>query len=192
MVTDDVAIRERSYAFKDVGRRPGGERWEYPRLGWNYRTSEYLAALLLARLPLLEEQTNRRNANARYLSAGLAEIEGLRPPEPRDWMTRHGYHLYTMHYDPSGFGNTPRERFAQVLQAEGIPCSLGYSGPLTDETALKTVRERYPDRVTRWDCPNVETLSKCSLWLPQQMLLGDSTDMDDIVEAVSKASRLLN
>ena len=50
VTTHDKDVRDRVHAFMNVGRAPGGARWEYPRLGWNYRPSEYLAALLIARL----------------------------------------------------------------------------------------------------------------------------------------------
>ena len=67
----------------NVGRAPGGARWEYPRLGWNYRPSEYLAAILQVRLELLEAQTDLRNRNAVYLSNALETIEGITPPTTR-------------------------------------------------------------------------------------------------------------
>ncbi len=186
LITDDVDIRDRAYAFKDVGRRPGGERWEYPRLGWNYRTSEYLAAILLKRLPDLESQTRRRNENAKFLSDELGKIDGITPPSSKDYVTRHGYHLYIMQYDPSAFGGKTRDQFLDALRGEGITSSPGYQRPLTDEGALKTVAERYPHMVRRMPCPNVEHVSSHSIWLYQSMLLADHEDLEDIVEAVVK------
>ena len=186
ILTNDKEIRDRGYAFKDVGRRPGGERWNYPRLGWNYRTSEYLAAILLNRLNYLEDQTNLRNKNAAYLSNELKKISGITPPRWHNWVTQHGYHLYMMLYHPAEFGNHSRDEFVEALQAEGISCSPGYKRPLTDEGALKTVSERYPHRVNRLHCPNVEFTCKHSVWLYQSMLLSTKEDMDDIVEAIAK------
>ena len=189
ILTNDKDIRDRAYAFKDVGRRPGGERWEYPRLGWNYRTSEYLAAILLSRLTHLEDQTDLRNENAAYLSGGLEKIGGITPPRWRAWVTQHGYHLYTMLYHPEEFGGRSRDEFVRALQAEGITCSAGYKRPLTDEGALKTVLETYPHLVRRLPCPNVEFTCDHSVWFYQSMLLGTKGDMDDIVEAVAKIKR---
>ena len=80
LITNDVDVRDRAYAFKDVGRRPGGERWEYPRLGWNYRTSEYLAAILLKRLPDLESQIRLRNESATFLTTELKKSRVSLPP----------------------------------------------------------------------------------------------------------------
>jgi dTDP-4-amino-4,6-dideoxygalactose transaminase len=189
LLTNDQDIRDRAYAFKDVGRRPGGERWEYPRLGWNYRTSEYLAAILLARLENLEEETRRRNENATYLSEALDEIDGITPPRWQPWVTRHGYHLYMMLYDPQPFGGRSRDEFVQALDAEGVSCTAGYKRPLTDEGALTTVAARYPHLVHRRPCPNIEYACDHSVWFYQQMLLGNRADMDQIVEAIVKIQR---
>jgi dTDP-4-amino-4,6-dideoxygalactose transaminase len=189
ILTNDKDIRDRAFAFKDVGRRLGGERWEYPRLGWNYRTSEYLAAILMRRLEKLEDETKQRNKNAAYLSEGLDEIGGITPPRWRPWVTQHGYHLYMMQYDPDQFGGHSRDEFAEALYAEGITCTPGYKRPLTDEGALTTVAARYPHLVSRQPCPNIEFACDHSIWLYQSMLLGSREDMDDIVEAVAKIKR---
>ncbi len=189
IVTNDQDIRDQAHAFKDVGRRPGGERWEYPRHGWNYRTSEYLAAILLRRLSKVESQTGLRNENAAYLSGELEKIGGITPPRALPWVTQHGYHLYMMLYEPEAFGGRSRDAFVKALQAEGISSTPGYERPLTDEGALKTVSEQYPHLVRRLPCPNVEYTCKHSVWLYQSMLLGAQKDMDDIVEAVAKIKR---
>ena len=186
LITSDVDIRDRAHAFKDVGRRPGGERWEYPRLGWNYRTSEYLAAILLKRLPHLEDQIKLRNANADYLTKAISDIDGITPPGIRPWVTKHGYHLYMCLYDPAKFGGKTRDTFVAALRAEGITCTPGYERPLTDEGALKTIMGRYPDRVRRSACPNIEHACAHSLWFFQSMLLGSQDDLGDIAIAIRK------
>ena len=186
LVTDQAHIYERACAFRDVGRRPGGERWEYPRHGWNYRTSEYLACLLLVRLESLQLQTEVRSSNAAYLTGELRRIGGVTPPETRPWVTRHGFHLYMTRYDPEQFGGRSRDEFITALTAEGIDCTPGYRRPLTDEGALKSVSQEYPDTVRRLPCPNVEAVCRHSVWFYQSMLLGARDDLDDIVEAVDK------
>jgi len=189
IVTNDVDIRDRAHAFKDVGRRPGGERWEYPRLGWNYRTSEYLATILLKRLPHLEDQTKLRNANAEYLTKALSDIEGVTPPGWRPWVTKHGYHLYMCLYDPEAFGGKSRDAFISALVAEGISCTPGYKRPLTDEGGLKTIMDRYPEKVQRHACPNIEHVCAHSFWFYQSQLLATQSDLDDIVMAIKKVQK---
>jgi dTDP-4-amino-4,6-dideoxygalactose transaminase len=186
LITSDKDIRDRAGAFRDVGRRPGGERWEYPRLGWNYRTSEYLAGILLTRLNHVEGQTDLRNRNAAYLSKNIETIDGLTPPQWRPWVTQHGYHLYMMLFDSEAFGGKTRDEFITALKAEGIPCTPGYQRPLTDEGGLKTVADKYPHLIQRPPCPNVEAICKKSVWLHQNLLLAPQEEMDDILEAILK------
>ncbi len=189
LVTNHRHIYERACAFRDVGRRPGGERWEYPRHGWNYRTSEYLASILLVRLKWLQLQTEIRCRNAAYLTRELRRVGGVTPPATRPWVTQHGYHLYMTLYDTEQFGGQSKEEFISALIAEGIDCTPGYQRPLTDEGALNSVSEEYPDLVRRLPCPNVEHACRHSVWFYQSMLLGTREDMDDIVEAVDKIRR---
>lgn len=186
VTTNDNDIHDRVCAFMNVGRAPGGARWEYPRLGWNYRPSEYLAAILLVRLRLLEEQTILRNKNAEYLTNAMELVDGITPPQLAPWVTKHGYHLYCMKYDPQGFGGKSRGEFIQALSAEGIPCSLGYRSPLSQEPGMAHVSEKYPHLIRTLPCPNAESVCEESIWLFQNMLLGSKADLDQILEAISK------
>lgn len=186
VTTNDKDIHDRVCAFMNVGRAPGGARWEYPRLGWNYRPSEYLAAILTVRLEQLETQTDRRNRNAFYLSTALEDISGITPPRVLPWATKHGYHLYCMKYDSEGFGGKSRQEFVKALSAEGIPCSIGYRSPLSEEPGMAHVREKYPHLIRTLPCPNTELVCEKSVWLFQNLLLGSETDMDQIVEAIEK------
>ncbi len=192
VTTNDKDIHDRVCAFMNVGRAPGGARWEYPRLGWNYRPSEYLAAILSVRLDLLETQTDRRNRNATYLSNALENIPGITPPKLASWATTHGYHLYCMKYDPEGFGGKSRQEFVNALAAEGVPCSIGYRSPLSEEPGMAHVAKKYPHLIRTLTCPNTEMVCETSVWLFQNMFLGTESDMDQIVEAIEKIGKAWN
>ena len=192
VTTNDKDIHDRVSAFMNVGRAPGGARWEYPRLGWNYRPSEYLAAILLVRMELLAAQTDRRNRNATYLSNALETIVGITPPKLAPWITKHGYHLYCLKYNPEGFGGKPRQAFVDALSAEGVPCSIGYRSPLSQEPGMAYVAEKYPHLIRALPCPNTASVCEQSVWLFQNLLLGSETDMEQIVEAITKIHQAWN
>ncbi|MDE2798390.1 MAG: DegT/DnrJ/EryC1/StrS family aminotransferase [Gemmatimonadota bacterium] len=192
VTTNDKDIHDRVSAFMNVGRAPGGARWEYPRLGWNYRPSEYLAAILLVRLELLEAQTDIRNRNATYLSNALETIEGITPPELAPCVTKHGYHLNCLKYNPEGFGGKSRQAFVNALSAEGVPCSIGYRSPLSEEPGMAHVAQKYPRLIRSLPCPNAASVCEQSVWLFQNLLLGSEADMDQIVEAITKIHRAWN
>ena len=192
VTTDNKDIRDRVCAFMNVGRAPGGARWEYPRLGWNYRPSEYLASILQVRLELLESQTELRDRNAAYLSNALRTISGITPPKLAPWVTKHGYHLYCLKYDAVGFGGKPRGDFVSALAAEGVPCSIGYRSPLSQEPGMAHVAEQYPHLIRTLPSPNTEQVCERSVWFFQNLFLGSERDMDDIVAAVVKIQRAWN
>ena len=185
VVTDDNEVFDRVVDLMDGGRTRGGARWEYPRLGWNFRPSAYQAALLGIRLRSLEEQTERRAANAQYLSAELRKVGGIEPPRLMPWTTMHAFHLHSMLYEPESFGGRSRDEFADAVTAEGVPCMNGYT-PLSESPAMRSVAARYPERVRTLPCPTVDSVSKRSVWLLQELLLGERRDIDCIVDAVAK------
>ncbi len=189
VTTNDKDIHDRVCAFMNVGRAPGGARWEYPRLGWNYRPSEYLAAILSVRLEMLEDQTDLRNHNANYLFNALENISSIIPPKLAPWVTKHGYHLYCMKYDPDGFSGKTRQEFVNALSAEGIPCSIGYRSPLSQEPGMAHIGEKYPHLIRALPCPNTELVCNQSVWLFQNLLLGSESDMDHVVKAITKIYR---
>jgi dTDP-4-amino-4,6-dideoxygalactose transaminase len=144
----------------------------------------------------LEEQSQTRDRNARYLTTQLAEIPGIRPERMLEGCTRNGYHLYMFRYEPQKFDGLPRGRLLEALRAEGVPCSAGYS-PLNKEPFIKAALESrgyrriYPPEVlTAWEertrCPVNDRLCEEAVWFSQTMLLGPRRDMDDIAAAIRK------
>jgi dTDP-4-amino-4,6-dideoxygalactose transaminase len=191
VTTDDEDVRNRVVSFMDVGRQPAGRRWDYARLGWNYRPSEYLASLLSIRLRYLEEETRRRAANADYLSERLRQIPGVTPPTTAPWVTLHGYHLYAMKVDPAHFGGKSRDAIVEALTAEGIPSTAGYETPLSEQAALQHLAKKYPDLMRVEPYPNASAVCRSSIWTYQNVLLADRKDMDDVVEAFAKVQRAM-
>ena len=127
VTTDDVDVWRRVVAFKDCGRHPDGETWAPPRLGGNFRTSEYLAALLSTRLPGLEAETKTRSENAAYLSGLLEGVPGITPPHVAPYATMHGYHHYMLLHDATQFGGRSRDRGHS--RWVGVPTASGVFAP---------------------------------------------------------------
>jgi dTDP-4-amino-4,6-dideoxygalactose transaminase len=193
IVTDNADLADKVWSIHNVGRTRGGRWYEHPVLGGNFRMTEWQGAILLAQMARLPEQTERRTANAAYLTEQLRGIPGIAPLVVDPRVTRHAYHLYVFRYDPSAFGGRPRDQFIEALNAEGVPASAGYV-PLYKEVvfARKTAGEGAWCRSGRFidygavACPNCEEASARGIWLFQQQLLGGKEDMDDIAEAIAK------
>jgi dTDP-4-amino-4,6-dideoxygalactose transaminase len=191
VVTSDEAIFKRIQRIRDMGRQPDGARWEYSTLGWNYRVSDYLAAVLQVRISDLDSQSEQRSANAAYLSERLREIEGVIPPRAMPGVTRHAYHLFPILYHSPAFGGRSRDEFVEALRAEGIPVVAGYD-PLSETEAMTSAAANYPGRVTVADRPNLANVAANAVWVTQDMLMAKREDLDDIVEAVEKVYRAFN
>jgi dTDP-4-amino-4,6-dideoxygalactose transaminase len=199
ILTSDGELAERCYAFQNNNRARAATGYNFAYLGArgaNLRMTEFQGNLLLSQMTRLEEQSQTREQNARYLTSMLKEIPGILPAKMYEGCTRNAYHLYMFRYNSEAFGGLPRSRFLSALEAEGIPCSPGYS-PLNKEAFLpaalnsKGFRRIYPKEILdryeeRNNCPANDQLCQEGVWFTQTMLLGTRSDMDQIAAAVRK------
>ncbi len=197
ILTDDGELAERCRSFTNVGRRPGEAWYRHFVLGSNLRLTEFQAALLLAQLGRLEEQTLVRQANAEILTEGLRHVPGIAPIENEPRMTRRGIHLYCFRLDRERLGTT-RARFIEAVGAEGVPLMPGYDTPLYRNPMFGTAEAGprgcpvtcpyYGGTVdyaaTR--CPVCETVCQDTCWIFHSLLLADASAMRGIVDAIGK------
>jgi dTDP-4-amino-4,6-dideoxygalactose transaminase len=201
ILTDDLDLRERCYAFHNNGRgqRSAGSNFSYLAAGCNLRMTEFQAALLLAQMARIEAQAGTRSENAQYLNANLKEIPGIFPARMYDGCTRNAYHLYMFRYSSEHFAGLPRPAFLKALAAEGVPASGGYR-PLNTQPFLRSVLHSrgygriYSAReIAGWEernrCPANDRLCEEAVWFVQTMLLAPRESMEGIVAAIRKIQR---
>jgi dTDP-4-amino-4,6-dideoxygalactose transaminase len=203
IVSDDEQFMDRCYSYHDFGMPHGSIQSEggsqFVRLGSKVRWSEYQAAVGLAQIKRLETQTRTRNENAAYLRPRMAKVPGIVPHQLYANATRAAYHLFPFRYLKQEFKGLARAGFLRALRAEGIPCTEGYSSGLNkapylqDAFQSKNFRLMYPKEMLDFDryveqnhCPRNDQLCEETVWLSQNMLLGNQSDMDDIVRALEK------
>ncbi|MEN6537064.1 MAG: DegT/DnrJ/EryC1/StrS family aminotransferase [Bryobacteraceae bacterium] len=201
VITNNEALFLRAYGYHSHYRTPdeGPMNPAASRNGINLRMAEFQAAILLAQLTRLEEQSRTRDRNAAYLGELLLEVPGVKPAKMYSGCTRSSYHLYMMRYNPEAFSGLPRARFVKAAQAEGIPITAGYGRLNKDpflENALnsRNYRSVYTaQEIARWKernhCPGNDRAADEGLWLGQNVLLGTKTDMEDIATAIRKVHR---
>jgi len=195
IMTNDEELYSKAWSLHNCGRSLKGPWYEHNIPGGNYRMTEFQAAILLVQLERLDEQTEKRMSNARYLDEKLSKIDGIKPLKNDERITRNSYHLYIFRFDPEAFGEISKARFAEALQAEGIPASVGYSKPLYKELYLDYFKRcplscpyyGKPVDYSKVKLPVAERACYTEgLWLPQYVLLGSKEDMDDIIAAFEK------
>jgi dTDP-4-amino-4,6-dideoxygalactose transaminase len=182
LITSDPELAERARSISNQGRRTGGAWYEHPSLGTNARLTGFQAVLLLNQLERLPEQLATRMERAKYLRSRLEGIEGLIPtPHTLDErVTIHGYHLFSMRYEAARWGDVPREKVVEALQAEGVPVTPGYPHPIY----RNSVFQQHPTIVR--SCPEAEGYCESSMWLPHNALLASEYWLDQVVMALNR------
>lgn len=167
-------------------------------VGFNYRMTELEAAIATEQLKKLKALVQVRVQAAEYLTQRLVTLPGLYPPVVRPDVL-HGFYLYVMRYDESVVG-IPREQFAAVVRAEGVPLVEGYVEPIYLEPMY---RERIaygaggypwshatgapPVSYERGICPVTERMHDREV-LYTNVCHGciEQADLDDVCEAIEK------
>jgi dTDP-4-amino-4,6-dideoxygalactose transaminase len=193
ITTNDVALGDACRSIQNCGRVPDGVWYEHHVVSGNYRLGEFQGAVLNCQIERLEEQTNTRDRNGRALASRLAKLPGLHPQARSADCTRHSYHLFMLRLDSAAFG-APRASVLRALEVEGIPCSAGYGYSLPDQPLFrnKAFGPYLPNAAPGLDyaaahCPNSDVICReQAVWLGQNLLLGDASDIDDIARAFDK------
>ncbi|MBT0653125.1 DegT/DnrJ/EryC1/StrS family aminotransferase [Geomobilimonas luticola] len=200
LTTNDPALWERAWAFKDHGKsfdavynrqHPPGFRWLHESFGTNWRMTEMQSAIGRVQLRKLPEWTRIRNRHAAILTEGFSHIPALRltipPPE-----IGHAYYKYYVFLRPGTFENSKfkiqnskfpsfRDRAMAAINAEGIPCFSGSCSEIYLEKAFDGLRPM--ERL-----PVAKELGETSLMFLVHPTLGDE-DMRDTVRAVEKVMK---
>lgn len=205
IVSDDEEFMDRCYSYHNYGNPYGTAIGEVGSgtiiAGTKLRMTEYQAAIGLAQLKRLEEQTAKRTVNAAYLKSNIKKIPGILPYKLNQKVTRAAFHLFPFRYKKEEFKGLSREKFLNALNAEGIPGWSGYT-PLNKmpylENVLKTKNYKlmYPSEMLdykkymeRNQCPMNDQLCEEAVWFNQSLLLAEKSDMDDIATAIERIHR---
>ncbi len=206
IVSDDEEFMDKCYSHHNYGNPYGSAAGEVGagtiRIGTKLRLAEYQAAIALAQMERLEQQTEKRNVNAAYLSSMISQIKGITPYRLYDNVTRAAFHLFPFLYNKDECNGLSRGSFLGALRAEGVPCSGGYT-ELNKMPFLKNAfnsrffkkfypenRLNYNEYLEKNSCPlNEKLCNELAVWIPQNVLLGTKTDMENIASAIEKVSK---
>jgi dTDP-4-amino-4,6-dideoxygalactose transaminase len=192
LVTDDEELADRiHYSLSKFGRGIGKNYKPYTHyeLAGNANMTEFQAAVVLAQLTRLEEQTERRGERAAILTDWFAQIDGIEPLPIDPRVDRHGWHLFMFRYDNETFGGIDKFDFARAVTAEGVWCNPMYERPLYKEPMydLERMKVRGTDLDIRvMPCPECERAAVDLLCFPQTMLLADLGELEMIPSAIQK------
>lgn len=99
-------------------------KYRHTMLGFNYRMTDVEAAIGRRQLLRLDAMLAGRRTNAEVLTAGLADVPGIRAQKTgRDGL--HAWHQYCVVIDAEKFGCS-RDRLAERLHEQGIATGVHY------------------------------------------------------------------
>jgi dTDP-4-amino-4,6-dideoxygalactose transaminase len=191
VLTSDEELDARCHAYIDCGRlRPEDKPAEAQGVfGWNYRITEFQAAVLRAQLERLPEQVQHREANKARLAEVIDGIDGLSILKLDERITQPSGYGYYFRYHPDQFGGKPRDKFMVALRHEGLLCYGAFY-----EAVYKDKLFAWQDTGVDYDysnvhCPNAERAAyEQSIWIPHELFLGDDADIDDIIAILEKVT----
>ncbi|MCF3108754.1 DegT/DnrJ/EryC1/StrS family aminotransferase [Niabella sp. CC-SYL272] len=198
IVSDDEAFMDRCVSYHNLG-LPYGTASARP--GSKLRLTEYQAAIGMVQMERLLPQTATRNENAGYLRQQMKQIKGIVPHTLNAGVTKAAYHLFPFRYDKRHFADLSKAQFIKALQAEGVPCSGGYTPLNTVENLgntfeTKNYKKMYSAPELSYErfkehnqCPRNEQLCQEAVWLPQNVLLANRESMDMIVSAIQRIQK---
>ncbi len=171
VVTSDPEIADAVRMLRVHGSR---ERYHHEQIGTNSRLDAIQAAILLAKLPHLDEWNQKRRQNAAYYGEKLAGLDGVQTPHiaPENVSV---HHVYTIR-------GRERDKVAEQLQKTGIGWAIHYPVPLPLQKALEYLGYK------QGDVPHSEQASKEVLSIPMYPELTEQ-QMDEVVSTISNALR---
>jgi dTDP-4-amino-4,6-dideoxygalactose transaminase len=198
LVTNDKELADLCRSFSHCGRTEGSAWYDHNNLGSNLRITEFQAAILLAQLTRLEEQVARRQRSAALLDEALASIPAIRQLAPAPRMTRRSYHLYIFRVDADELGIS-RAQFLKALEAEGVPASAGWYRPLYRNGVFANAHVGPPHGIRSplaalgvdyrdVSCPVCEEVCSDAVWIPQNVLLAEESQILRLAEAIRKVA----
>ncbi len=125
-VTNDPLLFDRMLLLGHFGRIQHGQAARTfnvgdMSLGMKYRPHTASVYLAMASLKRLHELNTRCDQSWRWLCEEIEGVRGLRPQMTLPGAERGGYMSHVLVYEGEEFGGPPREKFVEMVRAEGAP-----------------------------------------------------------------------
>lgn len=153
LTTDSPVVAEKARLLRNHGQQA---RYNHLTIGYNMRMTEIEAAIGLVQLRKLEQFTEQRISNARFLTErlrGMVQTPIVRPGH------RHVYHQYTIRVPDD------RDRWVAELYARGIGTGIHYPMPIYQQPFYRNSTSRF--RISLLDSPTNAQWETSDLHLPE-------------------------
>ncbi len=196
VITSDAEIANRARLLRSHGETG---KYYYELLGYNYRMTEFQAALGYSQLRRIEEIIRRKEVFAKVLMEELQNLENdlIQFPRPKPYI-RHAWHLFQILLNLERL-KVNRDRVIDALRAEGIEAAtVAYPIPLHKEPIITNMMGHgkgcpwtcpyYGRKVTYKPLPNAE-------WAAERVvtiLIGPLYTTEDAIDTAKAIKKVLN
>jgi dTDP-4-amino-4,6-dideoxygalactose transaminase len=197
VITSNLESFERAQSYVNCGRASVTDAFRHRLMGFNYRITEFQAAILEVQLARMPKQAKTRLSNMEQFEKRLRGVPGLAFLKRDKRITRVAAYQFVFKYAREKFGGIPRAAFLGALEMEGVPCDGLFYEPVYRSALFPVDPADFP--ALSWNRPaplNLKTLYHCpvseraayeeAVWLPHHIFLGARKDTDDIADAVLK------
>lgn len=159
VTTNDEALWRAMWAYKDHGKsyeavyereHPPGFRWVIEGFGTNWRMLEVQAAVGRIQLCRMAEWTAQRTANAEAIWAACQGLNAVRVPDFAAAMpgSVHAHYKCYVYVQPENLApGWSRDRIAEAINAQGVPCYQGSCSEVYLEKAFDGTGWRPTERL---------------------------------------------
>ena len=195
IVSNDKDFIDRCFSYHNCGRTTDGQFYDHQLLGGNFRLNAIAASMLIPQIKSISNDMDLRDKNRATLDRELSQIEGITINNSYQLTTRQSNHLYLLRYNQQLFNGVSREKFFSAMQAEGVYTYAGYK-PIYREELFVNNSDEYPWlRDYDYNNLNLKNTEKIadheSVWIKQNHLLGDESDIKDIINAFEKVTNAI-
>ncbi|MEN8227025.1 MAG: DegT/DnrJ/EryC1/StrS family aminotransferase [Bacteroidota bacterium] len=196
IISNNEELMEQCFTVQNHGTSKFGRT---ETIGPKYRMNEFEGAILMGQLPTVIQRHALRNRNAEYLTSKIKDIPGITPQKLYDGTEEGSWYLYPANYNKEEYNGVDRSIYLKALAAEGISLSPYIGNGLHKEPWVDNIIERRVyqkmygnSRLKQFkeemECPTCDLIcdeEMVMLWASGP-LLGSLTDMDDIINAMTK------
>lgn len=150
VVTSDTPLAEKIAKLRNHGSHP---KYYHDLIGGNFRLDAIQAAVLLAKLPHLDQWHGERQANARYYDEQLAGLNTLQTPVIQEDRDFHIYNQYVIRAER-------RDEFKAFLSSRDIATEVYYPVPFHEQNCFEYLGYR------KGEFPVAERSAESTLAIP--------------------------
>jgi perosamine synthetase len=175
ITTNDPKLARKARLLRNHGET---QKYHHDTLGYNYRMTEFCAAIGSVQLKKLDEFNEKRRENAQLLTQGIRKFHGLTVPYVEKDV-KHIFHQYVVRVEDAY--RLDRDELADLLTEKGVGVAVHYPIPLyRQQLYLKLGYGGIK-------CPNTEEACRRVLSLPVHPRV-DRKDIDYVLDVLKDIS----